>query len=145
MGTGDIKPIKSPATLDAFAREFTFCWCCGADARQAGWRGLHIHHIAKFGRSDERCNLSRFCATCHDIIEGHRVTYGQGKYYPPIDLGNVLWLKRAFDPKNYKRPRLMVLRHRSCLPAAKRPDGFYVASFMLNRDIKGWPGDKPVV
>lgn len=139
MGTGDIKPIKSPATLDVFAREFTFCWCCGADARQAGWRGLQIHHIAKFGRSDERCNLSRFCATCHDVIEGHKISMAAGVYFPPIDLANVLWLKGRFDYRHYDRSRIATLRHRACVPRIKRPNAAYETLFIGNRGRR-WDG-----
>lgn len=42
--------------------------------------GLAVHHIVRFGRSDEPCNLLLLCNTCHAKIHdnplGQRITLG---------------------------------------------------------------------
>ena len=58
-----IKKVRNNDFRKAWARDRYSCYWCGTNYR------IHTHHIiGAAGRSDEPCNLSRFCGPCHDEI-----------------------------------------------------------------------------
>ena len=135
--SGSVRPVKDPAILAAFAAEFAYCWACGCG--QFPHRcTLVIHHIIKFGRCDERCNLFRVCPRCHDIIEGHCIRQPDGTRYSRIELEHVLYLKRIFDGRHYNRLRLTILAGRVTLPRTMKPPAVYYSEFCIARRCEGW-------
>ncbi len=72
------------------------CQACG---KRPGWLGVHIHHIIRFRRSDEPCNLLFLCAECHDAAHDGRIT-----------LADACRIKRRVDPDEFDLARLVELR-----------------------------------
>lgn len=91
-------------------RLHTYCQCCGVPWRYATLGKLTTHHIVKFRRSDEACNLLRLCLQCHDLAEGHTIRNPHTREpYPRITLGICLGLKALREPSDFDSERLTVL------------------------------------
>jgi len=87
-----------------------WCWACGrgANDRSSGWFApwiLTLAHLAAGGSKMKR-HINRravviFCPLCHLLHstsgEGSRKV--NGTEYPQLSNGNVLWIKRSFDPE----------------------------------------------
>lgn len=95
------KPVKCRQTLAEYAERFPYCQACGIPGER---RQLHIHHLVKRGRSDERCNLLRLCWVCHNRAEaqGQRIAEW-------ITLGTALAIKLYRDPGGWDAGRLTEL------------------------------------
>jgi hypothetical protein len=117
-------PVQDRERREAWRAKQSRCHACGRWPHQADHRGFHVHHIAKFGRSDEECNLLLLCATCHDVIEGERVVRGNG-HWPALSLAHQLWIKMERDPSNWDPERIRVLRGRATLPTPEMPPSAY--------------------
>jgi len=65
------------------------------------WPGISTHHICKFRRSDEACNLIRLCQTCHDRAELKRVRVSGSRaavaIVRAVRANQAKWAKLGFD------------------------------------------------
>lgn len=103
-----VKPVKDKIFYRQWAEEHDHCQACGIDAQRAvfeRWPGLSTHHIVKFRRSDERCNLLRLCQRCHDLAEGRQIRVG-GLLLPHLTLAVCLGLKLCREPQDMSLERL---------------------------------------
>lgn len=127
MSKSKVGAVKDAKMYAEWNREHDRCMTCGRDEVEAArecWPGLTTHHIEKFKRSDERCNLIRLCTRCHNIAEGHLILE-QGTRLPPLTMGVILWVKRRLEPADHCPERLTVLRGRP-LPEEKPIPEFYL-------------------
>jgi hypothetical protein len=111
-----VRPVDDPAFYLKWALEHRRCMACGVPyyhaAKQNHGVGLTRHHVVKFRRSDEPCNLLTLCGRDHDLAEGRqvRVPGGDGsEIYPALTLGVCLTLKTVRDPENWDPGRLAEL------------------------------------
>ena len=91
-----MRPIKCSDTLGAYAKANEFCQSCGVPP---ALRARQLHHIIRFGRSDELCNLLALCWRCHDWHHS----------YAKLSLAQVLSIKKLRDPANWDPERLKEL------------------------------------
>jgi hypothetical protein len=127
--------ICDPAMYVAWAREHLFCQVCGASERQGkAVSGVvnSTHHVVRFRRSDERCNLLRCCSRCHSLCEGLQIRQPNGTLYPTLPLAVVLTVKRAREPQDFDAARLEVLYGRR-LPWPKPLPWIFEEEFRKNR------------
>jgi hypothetical protein len=106
------RPVKNPKFYAQWNADHDFCQCCGIDAITAQherWPGLSTHHIVKFGRSDEACNLIRLCDRCHRLAE-RAIIRENGIELPILEIGMVLTIKMTRDCEVWDPDRLQVLR-----------------------------------
>lgn len=75
------------------------CQACG---KRPDFRGLHVHHLIRFRRSDEAANLLLICANCHDLCHD-----GPG---PKLTIAACCAIKRRVDPDEFNLARLEQLR-----------------------------------
>lgn len=99
-------PVKDEDARKRYGLEHTRCECCGiaweVGRKRDGGVGASVHHIIRFGRSDEECNLLLLCARCHGLIHDDEIVV-DGKRLPKITLGMTLWIKRERGPWNTER------------------------------------------
>jgi hypothetical protein len=103
--------VKDPEFYAEWALSHDHCQACGIPAREAAfqrWPGLSTHHMVKFKRSDEACNLLRLCKRCHDLAEGLTIRE-RGVLYPTLRLPVCLTLKLSREPGDFDAERLRVL------------------------------------
>lgn len=111
-------PLRDPELRRWWAIERERCMACGI-LRHQSFMGLQTHHLIKFGRSDEYCNLLALCPRCHMAAE--EGCYGR----PSLSLAHCLWLKRHHDPENWQPERLAELRGQP-LPELEEPPDWYL-------------------
>lgn len=93
------KPIRDWKANRAWADQRTHCQLC---QKLPYWPGLSVHHIVKFGRSDEPTNFLLLCHRCHELAEGLNCS----KEMPKFRLGHALALKALVDPDEFDLERL---------------------------------------
>ena len=135
-------PSKALPVHDSdFRRRWTMsnqrCLACGIHGRGTLERHIEAHHLIKWGRSDEACNLAPLCLFCHNAAENLR-SVRDGVVQPRLTLAHVLWLKRTFHPKEYNPARLEELRG-MILPIPERPDDHYERLTAQNMPYRRWP------
>ena len=130
-----VKPVKDAALYRAFFEDHPYCAACGvptgkaAFAPDCGGIGLSRHHIIRFKRSDEVCNLATLCSRDHNLAEGHQIRCEQtGLVLPTLTLGMVLSIKSERFPDEYDADRLAVLYGRA-LPDLEPIPEFLEASW----------------
>jgi hypothetical protein len=99
----------------AWGLAHTHCQACGipaASARVWRWPGLSRHHIVKFKRSHEECNLLMLCQRCHDLAEGLTVKQ-DGILLPTLPLAVCLSIKAIREPLQFNPARLQELYGRA--------------------------------
>lgn len=126
------KPIKDAEGYAEFLRTFPFCMCCHVPMQWAPYPGLSRHHIIKFKRSDDWCNLVVCCDRDHSLAELHTIREG-GVALPKLTLGIMLTIKKEADPDNWNPERLEELRGQPLPELEPIPD------FLL-RDRTRWGG-----
>lgn len=85
------------------------CSCCGILFPNGDpFRQPEVHHLVKFWRSHEPCNLLLLCKTCPMLAEGRRIN-NNGAQLPRITMVNCLWLRKKTDGFESNRGRLGVL------------------------------------
>jgi hypothetical protein len=130
------RPVKDKRLYDLYLEEHPYCQICGVPSHVApntnGGIGLSRHHIVKFGRSDEKCNLLSVCARCHSLAEGRLIRVGES-LLPKLTLGIVLTLKQLRTPNEYNAERLAQL-YGQTLPDLEQVPDWVVAEW------KRWRG-----
>lgn len=125
------KPVKDPKFYKKWAEDHPRCQCCGigetAARRRDGGVPISTHHIVKFKRSDEACNLLRLCNRCHQLAEGIRQV--EGDLLPKLTLGVCLTIKMMRDAEAYDPERLAQLRG-CALPDPEPIPDFLQAEFL---------------
>jgi len=107
--------------------EFPWCWSCGAGGSDAPkkWHGpflIERAHIVNKPRVEDRRAVVLLCSLCHRQEHGSDVSAYGRKSKSGLELPELLWLKRRFDPKYFDREFLS----KHCvgkLPRAQRPVG----------------------
>lgn len=90
------KPVRDEEARVLWrAEQGSKCQCC---LKAPDFRGLAVHHIVRFRRSDEPCNLLLLCGDCHEACHD-----GSGE---KLSIGMMLTVKVLTDPTEYDRPRL---------------------------------------
>ena len=85
--------------------DFDFCFCCGFPRTRRLDRKLEAAHLCKqsmgMKRPDDRRAVVLLCAMCHVRQENPtpEPVMVSGQMLPPITGGNMVWLKRQFDPQ----------------------------------------------
>jgi hypothetical protein len=125
-----VNPVRDREAYDDYLRRHPYCQFCGVPAGRAPWPGLSRHHVVKFRRSDERCNLLVGCQRDHDLAELRAVRVG-GVLLPKLTLGVCLSVKRERDPANWDPARLAELFGRAL------PDPEPIPEF-LRREWRRW-------
>lgn len=103
-------PVKDPVLYGRYVEDFPYCQACGLPLYAAVKQTVSLtrHHIIKFRRSDERCNLLVLCSRDHDLAELRSVRRG-GLLLPKLTLGVCLSLKLLRTPDEYDAERLAEL------------------------------------
>ena len=138
---GKVKAVKSLEAYRAWALAHPFCQLCGKAHKDAEFDGFCLtnHHLVKWGRSDEPCNLLRLCWTpCHMVCEGLSVVNPDGVHagdrYPKLTLGAALTLKRLRDPGEVDMERLAELRGYA-LPVEEPVPQFWLDEYRRRRHV----------
>lgn len=140
-----VRPVKDAVFYRAWALAHPFCQCCGVpeaaapNAPGCGGISLSTHHIVKFKRSDEACNLLRLCQRCHDLAEMRSVRV-KGELLPLLYLSVVLTIKRVRDPDAWDPARLEILFGRP-LPDPDPVPAFAEESYRRWRPSPFYPCD----
>lgn len=104
------KPIRDENARRQYRLQHLYCQCCGIrymDAERRDGKPLCVHHLIRFRRSDEVCNMLVACLRCHMTFHGAlRI---DGKEYPAMPLGVQLSLKCEHDAENWNPDRLAEL------------------------------------
>jgi hypothetical protein len=106
-----VRPVRDRQFYAAWALRHDHCQACGIPASRAAfcrWPGLSRHHVVKFKRSDEGCNLLMLCQRCHDLAELRTVREG-GVRLPTLSLAVCLTVKKNREPSEYDHERLREL------------------------------------
>lgn len=125
-----VKPCKDEDFYRTWSIDHDFCQACGIPAAQAAilrWPGLSTHHICKFKRSHEACNLLRCCQRDHDLAEG-KVIRVDGVPLPKLTLGIILTIKFTREPEEWDGDRLRALFGRE-LPECEAIPQFLVDEY----------------
>lgn len=90
-------------------------------------------------RVDDRRAVVLLCPLAHDLHVANRHAIPSkkigGVHYPTIDAGNMLWLKKTFDPKFYD-PKYLQSIWTGSLPSACRPDKMWLDMLLNNKGLK---------
>jgi len=83
--------------------EYGFCWWCGSHSfeRPDDWHSpflIERAHIVASPRVEDRRVCTLQCSRCHKASHGENIA---GYTLPAATQGNMLWLKRTFDPEFY--------------------------------------------
>lgn len=118
-----------------FMGAFERCWACGwkpgvSDLRD--WMRPELHNAHIFGgpnRRHDRRVIVRLCEGCHRLSHGAAIRPTPNKArLPPLNVRNVLWLKRYRDPAYYDRKYYhTLLRH--TVAYAKHPPAWFVNEY----------------
>ena len=114
--------------------EHPFCWWCGRDSWDSprDWHGpflIERAHIVSSPRVLDRRAVVLLCSGCHRVQHGERIS---GFDVERVSLGQMLWLKRTFDPEYYDEAFLARF-HIGRLPIASRPSGGSATAFKLRK------------
>jgi hypothetical protein len=107
-----VVPVHDAAFYREWAKGHDCCMVCGRPGSVAAHdiARLTNHHIVKFRRSDEACNLLRVCDRDHRLCEMHTVRDPvTGAELPKLILPVVLTVKRLRDPGAWDPERLAKL------------------------------------
>lgn len=114
-----------------------WCWACGRDESQrpdrwfAEWFIDRAHIVNKPRVEDPRL-IVLLCRLCHARFGGAQISQCPGNDWPALTVGNLLWLKKTFDPENFDRAFLRRYSvHR--LPRALRPPLVYRLEYFKRR------------
>jgi len=113
--------------LDEFCRKFDRCAICWAGKRR---RRLVVHHIAHPNRCNDRANLLRLCAICHDQYHVGGQSDRSGRKIPHLCHGHIIAAKREADPQGFDLARLCELHQVKSLGARwadKEIPAYYLA------------------
>ena len=89
---------------------YSWCWACGHDERQCpkDWYAPFYLEKAHLGhgsgvmfRQEVRRAVNILCAKCHLLHTPLNPVRVSGEFYEPLTSGNMLWLKRLYDPEWY--------------------------------------------
>lgn len=82
-----------------------YCWGCGEDNYPPQWWNapwlIERAHIVNNPRRKDRRAIVLLCSECHKQSHGNVFPQGQG--LSRLTVGNMLWLKRTYDPWFYDR------------------------------------------
>ncbi len=98
-------PVRDEEARRQWALTHEYCQVCKIFWKTAIFEqgfGLEVHHICKFGRSDEKTNFLRVCRKCHLRCEGLPVE-------KKLTLAEVLRIKKKYDPTEFNAERLQEL------------------------------------
>jgi hypothetical protein len=107
-----------------------YCWWCGSHSfeRPDNWHSPYLierAHIVASPRVEDRRVCILCCSMCHKASHGERIA---GYKLPAPTLGNMLWLKRTFDPEFYDLAFMRRFSIRS-LPSCSIPEPEVRAEF----------------
>lgn len=137
------KPVKNKKLYDQFYLDHPYCMACGVPGSKAanqvhcGGVGLSRHHICKFGRSDEVCNIIVLCYRDHCLAEGlliRDMDKQARELFPKLTLAIMLTIKIERYPDQCDPVRLEEL-YGSRLPDPEPIPAFLVADWLR------WKGD----
>lgn len=81
------------------------CWGCGNNHYAPRWWYapwlIERAHIVNKPRKKDRRSVILLCSECHK--ETHLKPFSEGQGLKPITMGNMIWLKKKFDPWFYDR------------------------------------------
>lgn len=139
-----VRPVDDADFYAAWALAHRFCQSCGIPQLQAyrlHWPGLSRHHIIKFKRSDEACNLLMLCQQCHDLAEMRAIRV-DGVLLPRLTIGICLMIKKVREPEAWDPVRLEELFGRRLPDLEPIPD-FAEESYRLWKPnpFRPFPGE----
>lgn len=137
------KPVRDAKFRKAWSESNDRCQVCGKtdeeSRRDNGGVGLETHHIIRFKRSDEACNLLRVCSKCHGLIHDSVFRDSGGREIPHLTLGAIIAIKASHG--EFDLARLQEL-YGQALPEAEIPAiGQVVKSVVdkINKQLRGLP------
>ena len=105
-----IGTIRDPEGRRMWARrQYPRCQVCGRPDRLCDFRGLSVHHICRFRRSDEPTNFLLVCGVCHDAIHFVDHVGDDGEVLEQLTVPMQFAIKKLRAPEEYDEQRLLVL------------------------------------
>lgn len=101
-----VHPVRKVWTRRRWGMRHNYCAACGISDRRTR---LETHHLVRFRRSDEPCNLLRLCGACHKAASGLFVVLRGFGRLPLLSFAACLALKKAADPEEWNGRRLAQL------------------------------------
>jgi len=110
---------------------YPFCWWCGRWSWDApdGWHApftTERAHIVNSPRAELRAVCVLLCSRCHRAQHGENL--GSMGIAAPT-LGQMLWMKRLFDPEHWDPAVLVAHSHHCKLPELTQPPAGVVKEF----------------
>ena len=107
-----------------FSEFFPFCMACEfqpVPVRELGLQGYmnrleNAHIVGGSGRRADRRCIVRLCNAHHRAQEGERLPFTKEVVLFGMNIENMLWLKRNFDPGFYDLEFIKSLRHKKAEP-----------------------------
>ena len=126
---------EQKAMYEEFVRKFPRCWGCEFQKLPTlgsigfSWNKLeNAHIVGGHGRRADRRAIVRLCMVHHKLFDGERIAHydqaGKRKQLKPMDIHEIMWLKKHFDPKHYDVEFIMSLRtkrYESIVPVKPKP------------------------
>lgn len=103
------RPVRDTKARSAWAaRQDPHCQACGKPIWECDFRGLQVHHVARFKRADEPTNLLLLCAVCHGLHHDDAIRVN-GHLLEKLTIQDMIAVKRARAPEEFDLARLLAL------------------------------------